>query len=330
MRQRMQTANAHVPPPPCSKPIPAVRAALELPRSQPADYYQAIGWLIDLGRPELAKPILDELAKLQISDAQRAVACQAVRFATDAAVGRSRRVGSRRSRVRRCLHGGGRGRRERSTAHCPARGPTDRPFAGTAFDRSQRSGAHRARPASSPRWKRLRGKPIPIAERRLPPRPPKCGRSSSARCSPCFRPTTRRCVLKSMDFCGIFAYLQAIPLLPRMSPPSAESALNDALARYRHTARRRSRRMTQIKWSSGTGTMRRSNSAPPAIRPKRHELFGRPGWPARLRNCGRTIAPISSQPGFSGLEAAGLIGTTPAIWRKTSSPFLERRARRRA
>ena len=51
---------------------PAVRAALELPRETPADYFQAIGWLIDLGRPEPAKPILEELTKLPLTDAQRA------------------------------------------------------------------------------------------------------------------------------------------------------------------------------------------------------------------------------------------------------------------
>ncbi len=50
----------------------AVRAALEIPREEPADFFQAITWLIELDRPELAKPILDELAKLQLSDAQRA------------------------------------------------------------------------------------------------------------------------------------------------------------------------------------------------------------------------------------------------------------------
>jgi CheY-like chemotaxis protein len=51
---------------------PTVRAALEMPRKEPGDYFQAIGWLIDLGRPELARPILDELARLQMTDAQRA------------------------------------------------------------------------------------------------------------------------------------------------------------------------------------------------------------------------------------------------------------------
>ena len=124
---------------------PAVRAALELPRKEPADYFQAIGWLIDLGRPELAKPILDELAKLQL---------------TDAAAGRARRRSSARNEccswpaaeelapagaaVRRRLHGGrGRGRRERPAANRPARRPTDRPVGGSACDRPQRSGGHR-------------------------------------------------------------------------------------------------------------------------------------------------------------------------------------------
>ena len=42
-----------------------------MPRKKPADYVQAILWLIDLGRPELAKPILADLAKLELTDAQR-------------------------------------------------------------------------------------------------------------------------------------------------------------------------------------------------------------------------------------------------------------------
>jgi CheY-like chemotaxis protein len=51
---------------------PAVRAALEIPRTTPAEHFQAIVWLIDLDRPELAKPILDALTKLQMTDSQRA------------------------------------------------------------------------------------------------------------------------------------------------------------------------------------------------------------------------------------------------------------------
>ncbi len=40
-------------------------------RTKPADYVQSILLLIDLGRPELAKPILADLAKLELTDAQR-------------------------------------------------------------------------------------------------------------------------------------------------------------------------------------------------------------------------------------------------------------------
>jgi CheY-like chemotaxis protein len=50
---------------------PAVLSALEMPRNKPADYVESVLLLIDLGRPELAKPILADLAKLQITDAQR-------------------------------------------------------------------------------------------------------------------------------------------------------------------------------------------------------------------------------------------------------------------
>jgi CheY-like chemotaxis protein len=50
---------------------PAVLSALEMPRTKPADYVEAILLLIDLGRPELAKPILADLAKLELTDAQR-------------------------------------------------------------------------------------------------------------------------------------------------------------------------------------------------------------------------------------------------------------------
>ncbi|HVT26722.1 MAG TPA: hypothetical protein VHE81_01780 [Lacipirellulaceae bacterium] len=56
-------------PPPESNP--AVLTALELPRKKPADYLQAVLWLIDLGRPELAKPIMADLVKSHITDAQR-------------------------------------------------------------------------------------------------------------------------------------------------------------------------------------------------------------------------------------------------------------------
>ncbi len=50
---------------------PAVLSALETPRNKPADFVQAVLWLIDLGRPELAKPILLELTKIELTDAQR-------------------------------------------------------------------------------------------------------------------------------------------------------------------------------------------------------------------------------------------------------------------
>ena len=51
---------------------PAVLAILELPREEPADYFRAIVVLIELDRPELAKPIFEELVQLQLNDAQRA------------------------------------------------------------------------------------------------------------------------------------------------------------------------------------------------------------------------------------------------------------------
>ncbi|MCC7475510.1 MAG: hypothetical protein IT425_08950 [Pirellulales bacterium] len=59
-------------PQPLLETNPAIRAALELPRQEPRDYVRATLWLIDLGRPELAKPILDDLMKRQVRDEQRA------------------------------------------------------------------------------------------------------------------------------------------------------------------------------------------------------------------------------------------------------------------
>jgi hypothetical protein len=50
---------------------PAVLAALEMPRTTPADHLQVIIWLIDLDRADRAKPILEELTKLQLNDAQK-------------------------------------------------------------------------------------------------------------------------------------------------------------------------------------------------------------------------------------------------------------------
>jgi CheY-like chemotaxis protein len=51
---------------------PAVRAAVELPRTEPSHYLWAIFSLTDLGRPELAGPILKELGQLNLSNDQRA------------------------------------------------------------------------------------------------------------------------------------------------------------------------------------------------------------------------------------------------------------------
>lgn len=51
---------------------PAVLAALELPRTKPSHYVGTILSLVDLGRPELAQPILEELQALNLSDVQRA------------------------------------------------------------------------------------------------------------------------------------------------------------------------------------------------------------------------------------------------------------------
>ncbi len=50
---------------------PAVLTVMEMERKTPADYVQSVLLLIDLGRPELAKPILADLAKQQITDTQR-------------------------------------------------------------------------------------------------------------------------------------------------------------------------------------------------------------------------------------------------------------------
>jgi hypothetical protein len=51
---------------------PAVRAAVELPRTEPSHYLRAILALADLRRPELAVPILKELQQLNLSEDQRA------------------------------------------------------------------------------------------------------------------------------------------------------------------------------------------------------------------------------------------------------------------
>jgi hypothetical protein len=50
---------------------PAVRAALELPRTKPSDYVRAILVLVDLGEAQRAVPIMEQLSTLQITDDQR-------------------------------------------------------------------------------------------------------------------------------------------------------------------------------------------------------------------------------------------------------------------
>ena len=51
---------------------PAVRAAVELPRTEPSHYLSAIVALANLGRSELAVPILKELQALNLNEAQQA------------------------------------------------------------------------------------------------------------------------------------------------------------------------------------------------------------------------------------------------------------------
>src|SRR5689334_13356546 len=50
---------------------PALRTALEMHRKEPRDYVESILLLIDLGHAEMAKPILADLMKLNVSDQQR-------------------------------------------------------------------------------------------------------------------------------------------------------------------------------------------------------------------------------------------------------------------
>ncbi|HEX4415931.1 MAG TPA: hypothetical protein VH107_20030 [Lacipirellulaceae bacterium] len=50
---------------------PAVRTALERERKEPRDYVDSILLLVELGHPELAKPILADLMKLNVTDEQR-------------------------------------------------------------------------------------------------------------------------------------------------------------------------------------------------------------------------------------------------------------------
>ncbi len=76
------TAIAHAvdpgqPPAPAIPPVvletnPAVLAALEWPRERPADALRAVLVLVDLDRPLLAKPVLDELAGRNLSPAEQA------------------------------------------------------------------------------------------------------------------------------------------------------------------------------------------------------------------------------------------------------------------
>jgi len=51
---------------------PAVRAALEWPRTKPDDAFRAVLALVDLGRPDLAKPILEDLRTRGLTDPQQA------------------------------------------------------------------------------------------------------------------------------------------------------------------------------------------------------------------------------------------------------------------
>ncbi len=51
---------------------PAVLSALQMPRTTPGEYLQTVVTLVDLGRPELAVPIFQQLQAMDLTDAQRA------------------------------------------------------------------------------------------------------------------------------------------------------------------------------------------------------------------------------------------------------------------
>ncbi len=183
---------------------PSVRAALELPRNEPADYYQAIGWLIDLGRPELARPILDELGQLEMSDAQRAELVtqfgsqrmlQLAKSAELAPAGAA--FADACMRAAAALANDPR-RIAQLVAQLTDPSPEVRSIARNDLSALGKAGAVATLEA-------LRGKPIPVAGLRWQPRPPKCVRSSMAHCSRCFPRTIQVCVPKWMEFCGSLA-----------------------------------------------------------------------------------------------------------------------------
>ncbi len=62
---------AQLPTGPALETNPAIKAVLETPRQTPAEFFQAVIWLVQFDRPDLAKPIFDELAKMPLTDEQR-------------------------------------------------------------------------------------------------------------------------------------------------------------------------------------------------------------------------------------------------------------------
>ncbi|WP_145281326.1 HEAT repeat domain-containing protein [Pirellulimonas nuda] len=68
----MLSSPCHAQTPAANANSPAVQAALDLPRTLPRHYIEAAGALVDLGRADLAGPILEELIALNLDDTAKA------------------------------------------------------------------------------------------------------------------------------------------------------------------------------------------------------------------------------------------------------------------
>jgi CheY-like chemotaxis protein len=314
------TTDAPVTASPTLETNPSVRAALELPRKEPADYYQAIGWLIDLGRPELAKPILDELAQLQMSDAQRAelvtqfgsqrmlqlaksaeLAPAGVAFA-DACMRAAAAVANDPRRIAQLV------------AQLTDPSPEVRSIARNDLSALGKAGVVATLEALARERDPRRRAALAAAAAEMRPLVDGPLLAMLSTNDPSLRAEVDR-ILRQIRV------MQAIPLLASMSLSSAESALTDALARYAAGtppfAADESNQVELWHWNDATKRLR-------AARYPADEA--RVIWSSRLARALVQLRPdnrtYQHQAWVLGLEAAGLIGTTRGMVEGVETDFL--------
>ena len=272
---------------------PAVLSALELPRKSPRDYFQAVLWLIDLGRPELAKPIFGDLTKLPLTDAQRAALVDQFGSSSMLKVARAKELAP-----------GGAAFADACMATVAAAMNNPQRIAALVKQLTDPSPEVRAiaqHDLAATGQRAATATLEAIASETNPSR-----RAVLATGVAAMHPLVDGMLLAMLDTRDASLRAQIVALLRELKVPQAIPLFNRqmrspnaSLPRHcsrTHTARRFLCRTKRTRWSFGTGTMRPSNCRRSACRPSKRELSGCRSWHVLCLNSDRRTPIISDKP----------------------------------